>query len=655
MSYDEYPKVAKSHVQKSESERAFENAFCPPNFISRKIDPDFGKDYDVELGKDSSALNITFSVQLKSVGEVTPVNESKEIAFAIETSRLNYLSETLCGSLVVIYDASSKTLFYEWVDKLTAELDSKGTEWRKQDTTTIHVPITSLVNSAALQSIHQDVFAKHRRIQELRDTEQLVDAAKSGAASPDILKQQKPRREMLRLLSENGISLVATGLHKEVLTAYSLIPSTEWSSDANHLLAIAFAYEHAGLPLQALSHASAAIRCGELSLSAEHNILAKRLALISKVNLGQLDMESYYEELANLIQSSPKSEELGAARLELIFRELIRLRREEEHLSQVDKLVAEARDISKDESDWGQQLRLAKIEFQAGDQHVMNGRMQISMSIKLGLPMPMDKRIILAKKALGLKQSALQRIEKLCIAAEKDKRADVFAACRLELAMHQFSFAMVTLQSDEGVTNFSQALAKDPQIARCIEYADHAAKLFGQLGIKAMQIKALRLKADILNASGKKTEAQACMSEVRSMAMSLGIDPQTFQLTDVPSMDPKSVEDGIIDADESDLLHFARSMQQSINLPESRIPNILKDLKSVQQIHREKRTWCKHLELLQDLHHKESPATHYAIDPPKVCECLRYGYKTKISHPDHSLVIDSFKGTYCKDCPGKEV
>ena len=655
MSFDEYPKIAKSHVQESASKRALEAVFCRPDFISRDITPDYGKDYDVELCKDSSALNIIFSVQLKSVEEVTPVNNSKEIALQIETSRLNYLSETLCGSLIVIYDASSKSLFYEWVHKLTAALDDKGAKWRSQDAATIHVPIDSILDQSSAQTIHQEVLSKHRSIQQLQDGTQLIDAAKNATESAAELGHKKSSSEMLKILSDKGIALVASGLHKEVLAAYALIPSTAWSSDAKHLLVIAFAYEHSGLPLQSLSHANASLVCDKGTLSAEAQLFAKRLALVSKVNLGQIDLDLYYGEIGRLVETSGQGEETKSLRLEIIFRELIRVNRAEDHLARVDKLLAEARSIATDESEWGQQLRLAKIEFQAGDQYVMNGRMQISMSIKLGMPMPMDKRVALAKVALGVKQSALSRVEGICKKAEESKRADVFAACCLELAVHQFSFAMVAQISADNNQQFAQVLANDPQIQTCLKYAARAADLFGQLGIKAMQLKSLRLKADILNASGRKTEAQASLAESRAIALGLGIDPESLKLTDIPSMEPQDVEDGILNATDDDLMHFARSMAQSIRLPEARLQNVFKDLLSVQQITREKKAWCKHIELLQDLKHTQSPATYYAIDPAKACKCLRYGHETKIGHPDYNLVIESFKGTYCKDCPGKEV
>lgn len=658
MSFDKFPKIAPSHIQSSASQRALEAIFCLPDFIARSQNPDYGKDYDVELCTSGNALNVQFAAQLKSVESLTLVSESTLIAYQIETSRLNYLSQTPCGSLVVIYDANTKQLFYEWVEKLVGALDRNGAEWRGQETVTIHIPIGNVLDQTSGKKIHQDVLALHKRIQEFRSGELAIGPGKQPPGHSQSIEPGKSQEEMLAMLESKGIGFVAGGLQKEVLAAYSMIASVKWGANAIHLLTLAFAYEHSGLPLQSLSHANGALACKSQPLPPNRTVFARQLALISRFNLGQIDSAAYYKELEALLKSSPDSEEAKSLRLELIFHELIQPKSKSDHIGRVDTLVSEARALVGTDTDWGLRLRLAKIELYAGDQHMLDGRMQVDMANKFGIPMPMERKLEMAKSALDLKRSGLARIAQIAEEAEKEKRPDVFAMCYLEMALHQFCFLILSRMLDQTDGKVSQIRAdEDAAVKRMLGHVDAATSIFQKLGVETQHAKALRLKADILSATGDTAGAQSLLEIAKQKADFLGIDSESFRLSTTFSdpLNAVDVEDGILNATDDDLRRFAESIRQSISLPESRLENILTDLKSVRLIHQEKRQWCKHLEILQDLTHTQRRKTHYAIDPPRACKCLRYGYETKMSHPSAELVIESFKGTYCKDCVGKEL
>ncbi len=658
MSFEKFPEIAASHVQSSISQRALEAIFCFPDFIARPQTPDYGKDYDVELCENSSAINVQFALQLKSVERLNLVSGSRLVAYPIETSRLNYLSQTLCGSLVVIYDASSKQLFYEWVAKITQTLDKNGTEWRGQEMVTIHIPIENILNQANKNKIHSDVLSWHKRIQEFRASNLIIGPGKQTPGPSPSIEQGKPQEEMLAMLATKGISLVAGGLHREVLAAYSTIPSIKWGANSLHLLVLAFAYEHSGLPLQSLSYATGALSCKSQSLPHERVAFARQLALMSRFNLGQIDSIIYYEELEALLKSFPNAEESKGIRLELIFHELIQPGGKSDHIGHVNALVSEARVLVGADTDWGLRLRLAKIELSAGDQHMHNGQMQVDMANKFGIPMPMERKLEMARIALELKHTGLTRIAQIAEEAEKAKRLDVFAMCCLEMALHQFSFLILSRMINQTDGKISQTHAdEDAAVKRILSHVDNAADIFQKLGVETQHARAMRLKADVLSATGDKAEAQSLLEIAKQKAKSLGIAPESFRLSKTFSnpLNTAGVEDDISNMTDDDLRRFAESIRQSIALPKSRLENILTDLKSVRLIYQEKHRWCKHLEILQDLKHTKNPETHYAIDPPRACKCLRYGYETKISNPSSELIIESFKGTYCKGCAGKEI
>lgn len=658
MSFEDLPKVSASHIQSSASQRSLEAVFCLPDFIARAQNPDYGKDYDVELCANGSALNVQFAVQLKSVEKIDLVSESRLISFQIETSRLNYLSQTPCGSLIVIFEANTTRLFYEWIAKAIDVLDQKGAEWRGQEAVTIHIPVKNVLNQDSRRTIHENVLALHRRIQEVRSGEQVIGPGKQTPEPSHPIEPGKSQEEMLVMLASKGIGLVAGGLQKEVLAAYSMIPSIKWGADALHLLTLAFAYEHSGLPLQSLSYANGALSCKSRPLSPSRAVFARQLALISQLNLGQIDTATYYKDLEALLKSSPDSEEAKGIRLELIFHELSQPQGKPDHIGHVEALVKEARLLVGTDTDWGLRLRLAKIELYAGDQYMLNGRMQIDVARKLGIPMSTARKWAMAAATLDLKQAGLARIAEIVKETERTKRVDVFAMCCLELAVHQFALLALTRMLAQTDDKVSQPQSnEDAVVKRILSYVDSAADIFEKLGVETQHAKALRLKADILCTTGDVASAQSFLTAAKRKAQLAGIDPDSFRLSKKSAGPPGTadIEDSMLNATDDDLRRFAESIRQSISLPESRLENILTDLKSIRLIHQEKRRWCKHLEILQELAHTQSRETHYAIDPPRTCKCLRYGHETRIGYPSAGLVIESFKGTYCNGCVGKEI
>jgi tetratricopeptide (TPR) repeat protein len=671
MAFDELPQIDRSRIQSSESALSLESVFRLPEFVTRAQNPDLGIDYEIELAEDSRGSNIRFSVQLKSVaaGEQDP--DRQALKFVVETSRLHYLSRTLCGSLLVIYDASSRNMFYRWVHEIMSELDSQGTAWRDQRNVTIRLPLSNILNSASAKTIHEDVGVLYRRIQhsivEAGLIPRMESAGVSAAQKADFEARAPSGENILAMLLSSGFGLVSAGLYRQVIEAYSQTASAEWSNDSKHLLTIAYAYDHAGQPLQALTYSKAALSfSGDAKLSPTDASLAELIHLNSRFDIGLIGHEQYAAELKAFIDHHPDTAESRYCQLELILRDMLTVRQgagvDEDPIRRLETLYEAAKKLVKSEDgpdavddQWGLHFLLARIEFQMRDQLLMDGNFRISAAESMGHPIPLAERILMARKVLPIAKAAFDRLERLHQTAKAADRPDLFAVCNCEMATHQYYYLVMSrFQLTRGRGGRTAELTAS--LEDCLRLADNAVNMFAQVGNDILRIRGARLKADILNALGRREEALSLIDSLRQDLARAGLNPDIAQIIELPSEPSETdIKEVLDDASDADLGRFARETIRSLRIPQERIGNVLKDFKSLRRIRAEQRSWCKHLELLQELGHTESRETVYSIDPNRHCKCRRYSHESSIGSNDVDAVIKAFKATFCMGCTGREI
>lgn len=415
MGFDELPKIDRSRVQSSDSALALEGVFRLPDFVTRAQHPDLGADYNIELAEASQGSNIHFSVQLKSVAAGERDAEGLTLKFVIETSRLHYLSRTLCGSLLVIYDASTLDMFYRWVHEIVSDLDSEGTEWRSQSSVTIRFPLSNILNSASSKTIHEEVGVLYRRIQEASVEAGLIPHMESegvsAAQKADFQARSPSGEDILAMLLSSGFGLVSAGLYRQVIEAYSQSPSAEWSNNSKHLLTIAYAYEHAGQPLQILTYSRAALGfSGEAKLSPTDVAFAERIHLSSRFEIGVIGYEQYVAELRTFIDRHPDTAESNYCQLELILRDMVTAKSAtgEDPIRRLESLYGAAKNLVKSvdapdtvDDQWAPHLLLSRIEFRMRDQLLMDGNFRINVADRMGHPIPVAERILMARLQPG--------------------------------------------------------------------------------------------------------------------------------------------------------------------------------------------------------------------------------------------------------------
>jgi hypothetical protein len=74
------------------------------------------------------------------------------------------------------------------------------------------------------------------------------------------------------------------------------------------------------------------------------------------------------------------------------------------------------------------------------------------------------------------------------------------------------------------------------------------------------------------------------------------------------------------------------------------------DLRKQIRIDQVQRSFCKHLQPLQNLEHTASPETAYLFKTQYTCSCTRFGHQTRIENDDIEVVINAMQRTYCDEC-----
>jgi tetratricopeptide (TPR) repeat protein len=101
---------------------------------------------------------------------------------------------------------------------------------------------------------------------------------------------------------------------------------------------------------------------------------------------------------------------------------------------------------------------------------------------------------------------------------------------------------------------------------------------------------------------------------------------------------------------ESDVQSLADKTITAMGIPIARRPHVVDDIRKTGLLHREQRTFCRHIEGLQNLSHVRSYETCYASRTRYVGACTLHRYRTVVEHEDLQAVLDGMKGAYCREC-----
>jgi hypothetical protein len=155
----------RQHVAETESEKILDQ-HIPSDWVKRRLTPDYGLDFEIEIFEAGHATGQRVWVQLKSVERLSPkrtpmrvpilapsVSESKVkmnvvgsreiscLAFRMATSQLDYLVACPFPTLLLLADLADREVYWfplrDWVD---FDLARRNPWWRDKCTVTLHIP-----------------------------------------------------------------------------------------------------------------------------------------------------------------------------------------------------------------------------------------------------------------------------------------------------------------------------------------------------------------------------------------------------------------------------------------------------------------------------------------------------------------------------------
>lgn len=128
-----------AHVLEEKSTRAF-TAIIPPEWVVRRMDPDYGYDFQVQPFVNGSSTTLFFLVQIKATGTTRRAN--KTMTRRLATARLREFTTSPNPVMVVAHDAVTNKTYFEWVH-----------DWLRQHNEPITGPLASGTKTLTLKRL----------------------------------------------------------------------------------------------------------------------------------------------------------------------------------------------------------------------------------------------------------------------------------------------------------------------------------------------------------------------------------------------------------------------------------------------------------------------------------------------------------------------
>jgi hypothetical protein len=630
-------------------------------FRDERID-DAGVDGSLELLIDSRYTNLRAQVQLKST-DSERTNQDDTISLAVKKSNLIYLLNGQ-SPLYVLYIAPRGELRFAWARDERHRLDRDNPNWAHQETVTIR--FEHLLTPEAFDQIHERI---RREAQLQRSIHDILGRAGAGervvtSIDPETLNNTDPD-EAYRLLISGGMTLVSAGYGEQVKGLADVLNSAAARSPRIRLMR-AYAEYATGRYQAALGYLAEAALAPE-GLSDDEQQLLKYIRDACEYQTGRIKSEEYLERLnaetGSLSRGIHASYILSRLRFALFGETEVTSR-----ASLLDEMRASVARVSANPG-VAEEFKLhARLILLEGEGHysllaslkeMQWSRLRRKMGQKVDLDAlrraQQDRWDLWEQSADVMLREAVAMNNPLFIADALTIRASV-------RSMHLLNIRLLT-----PLFGITPDIPEDVAI-QVMQDAERAIAIYSQANQLEGELRARMILAELSAYAGRTEEAQEIAQDVlpKAGAMSYAslewrarmlLDGQTVLSIYEERNKAEQAEDmdfQLAEADDDTLRTFARDVLKALDLPVERLPVMEREWHSLQDIAREKLHWCRHINLVQDLRHSESAATHYKIDPGRWCVCEKYNYQSSIESTNWTALIPAFKRAYCEGCPARD-
>lgn len=304
MAFHELPKIDRPAINSDQSAKDLVTVLnMGAGFILRVDVPDFGCDFDIELiNEQSDASNWRFPLQLKSIENISLVQDGQFLSYSFKTSRLGYLirRQPACG-LVVLYDVKTKALFYDYADLIYLRLmEERGSDdWKVNDHVNILVPAANILNAQSAEEIRKKFIWRF----EQGTLMQSSHGAKYGL--PAINLEPKSGYDfnniddVKKALKKIGMTLLLQFDLQIVYDLVSRLPVAHITADKELCLIALIAYAEAGKYADSTYYIERVRKRFELTRDEKHSV--DFIELKNQLSLGDLSPRDYIDKCRKML------------------------------------------------------------------------------------------------------------------------------------------------------------------------------------------------------------------------------------------------------------------------------------------------------------------------------------------------------------------
>ena len=661
MAFDDNPIVDRNSERSETSVIAVRSILLRKNgFICREESADYGVDIEAELVVDGKASAYRFPIQIKSSENLTTIKSGNDrfISHKFLTSRLGYLCRSAPGyGIVVLYDDSSRISYFDFVENICERISLEKLQsiWQQQEYVNIHIPTTNILDddsAAKIHEVYRQRFANHKLLIEKHGDEYGIPVISDHLALMQ-LDANNPQT-IVSFLMKYGTALFNRRDFVHLIDLIKKISPQDIENSPELIFVAAITYSESGLLIDARYYTRKAKEF-KSRFSNEELALLDLYSSETDFRFGNIDIGEYISRLSEV---SDRLSDMGN-KLSILVR-IDRLRILGAfglvNSDKQDALVAQIRQTEKTIRDaeidvnWRNILLIAT----AGNLHQLGVNIftssitAIRIQEKIFEPTPVADRVRGAKQVADIIESSTNILEEVYNELQQTSAGNyvkAYTLYQISFTFCSFVFNLFMLSKGE------QPLAQGSQSLFCSRYnsALSAYNMFIEMGMMHDAYSALTTAFELRilhNHIFSHPMSGASEDELQERINAIG---QQLGRTDYISLVREFIDDtlpklkkiqrpGFLDIEVGEERDFASSFAAALQLPESRIDNIVADIIANRKFYTS--IPDSNAELLQGLQHTSSLETIHRDPVTYIGHCRKCGFQTSPSKNVNRVIED---------------
>ena len=640
---------------------ALERRLNPNVFVVRRTAYiDAGVDATVELRIHGEYTNMFSQVQIKSCAKAK-VNRDGSISYPIEVSNLNYILNGP-SPLYMLFIKERKEVRYIWARDERNRIEKNNTNWKDQDTITIH--FREVLDKDSRRKIAARIQREARIERQVRDTLSrtslvedvsiTINQETQFVSDPDVIKD---------ILLHSGITLVSSGHARLVV---ELIERLSPADKRRARISLVHAYaEYLRSRYAAATALLMDASAGTAELSAADQEFLTFLQDACDLQEGRISLEEFGRRER---EAATKGSTHYALSRRLHFqREMLIASLDERKWKAILPTLRQTTAAILESPDCSQLLKIqAKIALMHGEGVAALSEWTYHLSIALSRPNPRGVYEALQTGNAAIRKWTSGAIE-VVSEAFRTENPQVIADALYARALIMFAHLSYNILVMGEEIPYTVPLSKK-MASVIIPDMEMAASFYGKTGYLEGELRSKILLADYCDLVDLPERAKALAAEVLPVA-------KAYRMTDM-AMSAEGHINGAafhrVQAQRAKIIKHQDEDVRNANLTEADLDSLAEhclaasgltsehrlivrsECESLRAIAKERLNWCKFIALEQHLEHTQYLATPQATGSVYYCRCEKLKYESKIHATEWSQVIRGFKLAYCQGCLDRE-